>query len=216
MGYCRCAALTVHDRAVCRWSHLLKSSERTLATARLHLRPSALAYSACCLCRKKSLMVFSTLVVPERIRQIFYSLAAKMCDFILQKIMRFNLQGIVFLLGIPRIFNILGVIEFVTFSNLIIFIIQRYIAFNETVLTTFHSGSKTRCTVLGPNPVGRKFFWKLMPDFQALAMSIYSLLELFIRWNVVRQLRSYMHNLVRHIGQEWGSNSKHREAELSP
>lgn len=45
-------------------------------------------------------MAFLTLFFPKRIRQIFYSLAAKMCDFILQKIMSFNLKGIVFLLGI--------------------------------------------------------------------------------------------------------------------
>lgn len=96
MGCCRCAALTMHGRAVCRLSQLLKSSERRLATARLHLLPFALAYDACWLCGKKPLMVFSTLVFPERIRKIFYSLVAKMCDFILQKIMSLIFRGLYF------------------------------------------------------------------------------------------------------------------------
>lgn len=105
--------------------------------AKRHLLPFALVYGACGLGGETCLMGFLTLVFPKRIRQIFYSLAAKMCDFIVQKMMSFNLTEIVFLLGIPHIFYSLSVIWIVTFSNLIIFISQSYAAFNETVFNNF-------------------------------------------------------------------------------
>jgi len=82
-------------------------------------------------------MAFSTLVFPKSIRKIFYRLAAKTCEFLLQKIMRFNLKGIVPLLGIPPIFYSLSVIRLITFSNLIIFLIQSCTAFSETVFNNF-------------------------------------------------------------------------------
>lgn len=97
------AALAVRWRAVCRLSYLIEGSGRRLVRARLHLLPFALVYGACGLYGEKCLMDFLILVFPKRIRQIFYSLAAKMCDLMVQKIMSFNLKGIVFLLGIPHI-----------------------------------------------------------------------------------------------------------------
>lgn len=91
------AALAVRWSAVCRLSYLLEGSGRRLVRARPHLLPFALVYGACGLCGEKCLMAFLILVFPKRIRQIFYSLAAKMCDLMVQKRMSFNLKGIVFL-----------------------------------------------------------------------------------------------------------------------
>lgn len=47
--------------------------------------PFALCIGACGLCGEQSVMAFLNLVFPKRMRNIFYSLVAKMCDFILQK-----------------------------------------------------------------------------------------------------------------------------------
>lgn len=60
-----------------------------------------------------------------------------MCDFILKKKKKFLSKGIVFLLGIPHMIHVNGVIRIITFSNLIIFIIQSCTAFNKTVCNNF-------------------------------------------------------------------------------